>query len=136
MAASFARLAAASRTEDGPRRVLTAMAGSPFMVGGSGRLCTRLPEVTGGRIVGKLGAEGVYGVAIPGDGLGLALKVEDGGVRAGDPAVIRALDALGLLSAAEVEGLEVFRRKELTNSVGDVVGELRGTFSLHKGPHG
>lgn len=136
MAISFARLAAASRTEDGPRGVLDAMARFPFMVGGSGRLCTRLPEITGGRLVGKLGAEGVYGVAIPGEGLGLAVKVEDGGVRAGDPAVVRALDMLRLLTASEAEALEPFRRKEITNSRGDVVGELRGTFSFQKGPAG
>jgi len=133
VAASFARLGSASRTEDGPRGVLEAMAGSPFMVGGSGRLCTRLGEVTRGRLIGKLGAEGVYAIAMPREGLGLALKVEDGGVRAGDPAVIRALNELGFLSDSEAEALQPFRRKEITNSRGETVGELRGTFTFQGG---
>ncbi len=133
MAASFARLGSASRTEDGPRRILEAMAGSPFMVGGSGRLCTRLGEVTRGRLIGKLGAEGVYAIAMPQDGLGLALKVEDGGVRAGDPAVIRALDELGLLSDSEAEAFQPFRRKEIANSRGEITGEIRANFSFRGG---
>ena len=133
MAVSFARLGEVAPGEDGPRRILNAMAGHPFMLGGTGRLCTRLVEVTGGRLVGKLGAEGVYGITLREEGLGLALKVEDGGIRAGDPAVIRALDELGLLSPAESEALDPFRRPEIRNSRGDVVGEIRGTFSFGGG---
>ncbi|MGW8267090.1 MAG: asparaginase, partial [Longimicrobiales bacterium] len=136
MALSFARLGAAAREEDGPRRILEAMAGHPFMLGGTGRLCTRLPEVTGGRLIGKLGAEGVYGITIPGEGLGFALKVEDGGMRAGDPAVLRALETLGLLGPEESEALHAFRRPELRNSRGEVVGEMRGTFSFQGGSEG
>jgi len=109
------------------------MAGHPFMVGGTGRLCTRLVEVTRGRLIGKLGAEGVYGVAVPGEEVGLAVKVEDGGVRAGDPAVVRALRLLGLLTPEEVGELASFERKEIRNSRGNVVGEMRGTFSFASG---
>jgi len=133
VARSFARLGAAASGEEGPRRVLGAMAGHPFMVGGTGRLCTRLVEVTRGRLIGKLGAEGVYGVAVPGEEVGLAVKVEDGGVRAGDPAVVRALRLLGLLTPEEVGELASFERKEIRNSRGNVVGEMRGTFSFASG---
>ena len=136
MAVSFARLGAAASEEEGPRRVLEAMSGNPFMLGGTERLCTRLAEVTGGRLVGKLGAEGVYGITIPDEGLGFALKVEDGGIRAGDPAVIRALDELGLLRPDEADALHSFRRPEIRSSRGDVVGELRGTFSFGGGASG
>jgi L-asparaginase II len=136
MALSFARLAAASAVEEGPRRILQAMAHHPFMVGGTGRLCTRLAEATGGRLVGKLGAEGVYGIAFPGDGLGLAVKVEDGGMRAGDPAVIRALDQLGLLRPQEGDALGSFRKQDIRNSRGEIVGEMRGTFVFEGGSSG
>jgi L-asparaginase II len=136
MALSFARLGVAAREEEGPRRILEAMSGHPFMLGGTGRLCTRLPEVTGGRLIGKLGAEGVYGIAIPGEGLGFAVKVEDGGTRAGDPAVVRALDELGLLRPDESEALDPFRRREIRNTRGEVVGEMRGTFSFAGGRKG
>ncbi len=130
MALSFARLASRSRTDEGPRRVLGAMAAHPFMVAGTGRLCTALAEVTGGRILGKLGAEGVYGLVIPHLKMGIALKVEDGHRRALDPAVIRVLDDLGLLSPAEAEALERFRWRRVRNTLGAVVGEIRATFHL------
>jgi L-asparaginase II len=133
VAHSFARFGAAASKERGPREILTSMAGHPFMVGGTGRLCTRLAETTRGELIGKLGAEGVYGITMPREGLGLAVKVEDGGIRAGDPAVIRALDELSLLSPEAAEALEPFRRPSITNSRGERVGELFGTYPLRRG---
>ena len=133
VALSFARLGTAATTETGPREVLRSMADHPFMVGGTGRLCTRLAETTRGELIGKLGAEGVYGITMPGEGLGLAMKVEDGGIRAGDPAVIRALDELSLLGGEAAEALEPFRRPSIRNSRGERVGELYGTFPLRRG---
>lgn len=133
MALSFARFGQSASGEAGPRRILDAMAHHPFMVGGTGRLCTALVEATGGRLVGKLGAEGVYGITIPEEGLGFALKVEDGGMRAGDPAVIRALDQWGLLGANETETLDSFRRLPTLNSRGQVAGEMRGTGAYRGG---
>jgi L-asparaginase II len=133
VALSFARFGAAASTERGPREILRSMADHPFMVGGTGRLCTRLAEATKGRLVGKLGAEGVYGITMPGEGLGLAVKVEDGGMRAGDPAVMRALDELSLLGQEAAEALEPFRRPLIRNSRGDLVGELFGTYPLRGG---
>lgn len=130
MARSFAALGERSRTEPAPNRVLAAMASHPFMVAGTGRICTALGEVTGGRIVGKLGAEGVYGMVIPGDGLGIALKVQDGGIRAGDAAAVRALDLLGLLAPGEAEALEAFRRGVLLNTLGEEVGSVFADYTF------
>jgi L-asparaginase II len=109
------------------------MARHPFMVGGTDRLCTALGRTTGGRIVGKLGAEGVYGMAVPEAGLGIALKVQDGGIRAGDAAAVRILDLLGLLEDGEAEALEGFRRSIVRNTLGEAVGEITANFSLVPG---
>ena len=128
LALSFAKLGEEAGKGSGAAQVLGAMAGSPFMLGGTGRLCTALVEVTGGRMVGKLGAEGVYGITVPGEGFGIGIKVEDGGRRAGDAAVIRVLDLLGLLDQTESDALEGFRRMEINNTLGDVVGELQANF--------
>ena len=130
MARSFALLGARSRSEEGPRRVLGAMAAHPFLVAGTGRICSALGEATGGRIMGKLGAEGVYGMAVPEEGLGIALKVQDGGIRAGDAAAVRALDLLGLLDPSESEALESFRRGVLRNTLGQEVGEVFADYSF------
>jgi L-asparaginase II len=130
MALSFSRLAVAAGTEEGPRRIVGAMTSHPFMVGGTGRLCTALPTATRGRILGKLGAEGVYGMSIPGAGLGIAVKVEDGGMRAGDVAAVGVLEELDLLGEAELTELAEFRRKVVRNTLGDEVGEIRAEFSM------
>jgi L-asparaginase II len=130
MARSFALLGAEARTEEGPARVLEAMRAHPHMVGGTGRICTALGRETGGRIIGKLGAEGVYGITIPSESLGIALKVEDGGMRAGDAAAVRVLDLLGVLETEEARALEPFRRRPVSNTLGSIVGEISADFSL------
>ena len=130
MARSFALLGARSRFEEAPGRIVEAMAAHPFMVAGTGRICTALGKTTGGRIIGKLGAEGVYGMAVPGEGLGIALKVQDGGIRAGDAAAVRTLDLLGLLEPEESTVLESFRRGVLRNTLGEEVGEVFADFEF------
>jgi L-asparaginase II len=133
MARSFALLGVAAKGEEGASRVLEAMAAHPHMIGGTGRICTALGEVTGGRIIGKLGAEGVYGMIIPSEGLGVALKVQDGGIRAGDAAAVRVLDLLGALQPEETEALEAFRRSPVRNTLGEMVGEIVANFTLESG---
>ena len=133
MARSFAYLGTTSRVEEGPAKILQAMVGHPFMVGGTDRLCTALLQATKGRMIGKLGAEGVYGVTVPEEGLGLAVKVQDGGIRAGDAAAVRVLDQMGLLTAEEHKALEGFRRSIVRNTLGEVVGEISANFSLAAG---
>jgi len=130
MARSFALLGEASREEEGPARILEAMGSHPHMVGGTGRICTALGRATRGRIIGKLGAEGVYGITIPSEGLGVALKIQDGGIRAGDAATVRVLDLLGVLDTEEAQALEVFRRCPVHNTLGERVGEIFANFTL------
>ncbi len=61
------------------RTVAEAMAAAPEMVAGAGAFTTRLIEATGGRILGKEGAQGVYAVAVRGPvALGMVLKIGDG----------------------------------------------------------
>jgi L-asparaginase II len=130
MARSFATLGTLSGTEAGPAHILDAMATHSYMLGGKNRLCSALPEVTRGRLIGKLGAEGVYCVSVPGEGLGIAVKVEDGGIRAGDSAAVRVLDLFGLLEPEEAEALQGFRRTTIRNTLGEDVGELFANFDL------
>jgi len=132
MARSFAKLGSAVGNELGPAHVLDSMATHSYMLGGKDRLCSALPQVTGGRLVGKLGAEGVYCVSAPEEGLGVAVKVEDGGIRAGDSAAVRVLERFGLLQSQEVEALHGFRRTVLRNTLGEDVGEISANFDLER----
>jgi L-asparaginase II len=132
LARAFARLVAAEE-EPGPKTVVEAMAAHPLLVAGSGRLGTRLAEVTAGRVLAKVGAEGVYGALVRDRELGIALKARDGAKRAGEVALIGALDALGVLEPAEREALADRARPTVENTRGEAVGELRPAIELHTG---
>ena len=132
MAFAFAKLGAACRRgENGPTRLLGAMAAYPEYVGGTGRLCTELARAVQGRIIAKTGAEGVYCATVPGAELGIALKVEDGATRASEPALIHVLSELGVLSADERESLAQFAEPGVKNTRGEVVGRITPRIELH-----
>lgn len=126
--AALAHPAAAGLTGDeaaAAARVLAAMAAAPEMVAGPGRFTTRLIQETGGRVVGKEGAEGFYAVAVRGPAaLGLALKVADGGERCRDGVVLDLLRLAGCLSAEELSRLEEFHSPERRNHRGKLVGRV------------
>ncbi len=126
MARAWARFGRQARDGDEvPSRVLHAMQTRPFLVGGTDRFDSILIEETDGRVVSKIGAEGVHSVTVPEQGLGLAVKVEDGAQRAQFPAVIRLLQQLDALPAELPPRLEELLRRPVRNTRGEVVGEVR-----------
>ncbi|MBI3790597.1 MAG: asparaginase [Gemmatimonadetes bacterium] len=125
MALAYARLAdAARRGHEVPSRILAAIQAHPVLLGGTDRFDTVLLEETGGRIFAKVGAEGVHTVAILDQGLGLALKVEDGAQRAQQAAVLLALQQLGALPAELPPRLQEFLVRPVRNTRGESVGEV------------
>jgi len=142
MALMYARLVAPPDTFDtvtrgACKRIVQAMIDFPEMVGGSkSRLDTELIKAGRGRLISKIGAEGVYTIGVlpckewP-KGLGLALKIEDGDDhRARPPAVIEALRQLGVLSASELNALSSYAPAAITNRRRERVGEARAAFAL------
>ena len=108
MAHSFSRLAQL----DGGERIAAAMTARPELVGGEhAAVDTELMRARPGWVA-KGGAEGVLCIASP-EGIGVALKVEDGASRARWPAV-----------AKFVELTEEWGRQPVKNSRGDTVGEV------------
>ena len=125
-ARAYARLAGAARRSSGtPARIIHAMQTRPFLVGGTDRFDSALIEATEGRVIAKIGAEGVHSVAVIDEGLGIAVKVEDGAQRAQFPAVLAALQHLGVLPDELPPRLADFRQRPLRNSRGEIVGEVR-----------
>jgi len=124
MARAFARLgAAAGRGEEIPARIVTAMTKNPFLVGGTDRFDSVLMEETEGRILSKVGAEGVHSAVILDSSIGVAVKVEDGSPRAQYPAMIRVLQELDALPERLPPRLAEILRRPIRNSRGDIVGE-------------
>ncbi len=125
MALAYARLgSAASRGEEVPARVLTAMTQNPFLVGGTERFDTLLIEETQGRVIAKVGAEGVHSFCAPEMGIGGAIKVLDGALRAQHVALLHLLYTLGLLGDTIPARLAEFLRRPLRNTRGDIVGAI------------
>jgi L-asparaginase II len=85
-------------------RIEQAMGAHPRLVAGEGRLCTRVMMATEGRVLVKVGADGVFAAWIPEIGVGLALKISDGALRASSVAIVglirRALGPQHALYAA------------------------------------
>ncbi len=143
MAKSYSRLVNARSTDLAPHLVLAAekvveaMTEFPEMVGGSrGRLDTDLMRATQGQVVSKVGAEGVQLLGVKPcqqfpNGLGIAIKIEDGDTRrARDPVVIETLRQLGVLSQAQVESLAAYTTTTLLNHRKLEVGQIRTCFKL------
>jgi len=126
MATAFARLAVpddlTADRSDAVDRITTAIAQNPFMVAGSGRLCTEVMQLTGRRVIVKTGADGVYTAALKDKGLGVALKIDDGTTAAAEVALLAVLNHLHALHADELEALAARWRIPITNTRGVITG--------------
>jgi L-asparaginase II len=110
---------------DGP--ILEAMMLHPELIAGEGRPCTEMMRAHPGRVVAKVGAEGVYSALLIREGLGVTLKVEDGHSVASALAIAAVLAELGLRPQPAA-----LLKKPITNSRGETVGEMRVNGGLAK----
>lgn len=111
-----------NRRGDAARRLLAATARHPWLVGGSGRFDTLAMAAGGSRFAVKMGAEGVHVAIVPGLGLGIALKIDDGARRAAEMIMVTLLQSLGLVGS---DAAESFVATALINSRGERVGAIR-----------
>jgi len=111
-------------------RVLDAMGAAPYMVAGRGRLCTDLMNLAAPAVITKVGAEGVFCMALRGRGLGVAIKVEDGSMRALPGIAAAVLQQLGLWDGAAGARLLALHSPEIRNHTDTLVGELHPIFTL------
>ncbi|WP_274361565.1 asparaginase [Paenibacillus thermotolerans] len=134
IALAFARLGtpADPLPSEACRTIVGAVSKHPHMIAGEGRFDTALIIATNGKLVGKMGAEGVFAVTMPGSGLALASKIEDGNQRANYPAVTEALLQLGWLTPEESEKLSSFHRPVIKNWAGTEVGRTVPVFKLDR----
>lgn len=91
LATGFARIGTGASLSAGRReaceRLRRAVADNPLLLAGPGRFDSRVTATCGPRVFLKSGAEGVLCAAIPEAGLGIALKAEDGALRASEVAM-------------------------------------------------
>jgi L-asparaginase II len=116
------------------RVLLDAIVTHPRFIAGTDRYDTALIEVTQGRVIGKMGAEGIFAAMLAGQGVGLALKVEDGAPRALFPAVTEAMLQLDWITSLEAKKLTAFHKPEIKNWSGEIVGSIQPIFRINTLP--
>lgn len=119
---------------DAASRITQAILNCPDVIGGTDRLDTMLMKAAPGKLVSKVGADGVWlcGV-LPSEqwptGLGIALKVEDGDDKRARPVVaVEILRQSGLLEPSQLPELSPMLLK---NRRGETVGKVDAVIDLH-----
>jgi L-asparaginase II len=105
-----------SQIQEALGRILAAVRHRPELIGGSGNFSSQVVAETEGRVFAKVGAEGIYGAWIPSQGVGIALKCEDGAGRAAEAALASVLRELGFPLS--------FYSPLVTRWAGEVVGQF------------
>jgi L-asparaginase II len=133
LATLFARLARPERLDDlepFARRATEAMLAHPYLVGGNGRLDTAIMTASGD-VVAKEGAESLTCAVSLSSGLGVAVKIADGGYRAAGPALLHVLEGIDALTRAQLEELADHARPVVLGG-GRPVGEMTPVFDLRR----
>jgi L-asparaginase II len=114
-------------TQAACQRIVRAMMNHPELIGGSERLDTKIMQAAEGRLISKVGADGVWlcGV-LPCEkwptGLGIALKITDGDDFLSRPVV--AVEILRQIGALSTDALSDMSPMPIKNRRGDIVGNV------------
>lgn len=136
MALGYARLAKPdnfqSDYEEASNTIFKAMNQHPEMIAGTNGFCSELIRNTNGKLIGKIGAEGVYCIGLKKTGIGIALKIEDGSMNRIPPVVIKILNDLKVLTKDELRSLKKYSPMDNLNDKNIKVGEISASFKLEK----
>jgi L-asparaginase II len=134
LARGFARMATghglAPERAAAARRLIGACTAEPFMVAGTGRFDTEMLATFGKRLFVKGGAEGVICAALPDQGLGIAIKADDGAGRATEPLLAAVMEVLLPMDERERAIVAAWRTAVIASRTGTPVGEIRPVAGL------
>ena len=123
MALLFAHLGGGDQAD--LERLSRAMLAHPELVAGEGRFDTELMRLGHGLVISKGGAEGIQCLSRVGEGLGVAIKVEDGGARAKHAVALHLLEQLDWLTPMTLDELRQRFQQPSAHLALEVSGELR-----------
>jgi L-asparaginase II len=110
------------------RRITAAMNAEPEMVRGAGGFDSVLMRSLPGVAASKGGAEGCQVVGLLGRGIGIAIKVEDGGARPLAPVMLALMRRFDALPEPVPAALAALLQPSIENTRGAEVGEVRVTL--------
>ena len=115
------------------KRIIAAMAAEPELVRGRGEFDTVAITAGNSAFITKVGAEGVSAGIVPAKGIGIAVKIDDGGRRAADVVMTNILDSIGVLDQNARNALAPWLAAPVLNTLGNRVGEVRVSEVLKDG---
>jgi L-asparaginase len=123
MALLFAHLGAGAQPD--LEQLSRAMLAHPELVAGEGRFDTELMRLGHGQVLSKGGAEGIQCLSRVGEGMGVAIKVDDGSSRAKHAVALHLLEQLDWLTPVTLEELRRSFQAPAPHLRLEVIGELR-----------
>lgn len=106
------------------RVIVEGILAHPHLVAGSKRFCSRVIAASSGAAICKTGAEGVFTGTLLDEGLGFALKIDDGATRASEVLMASLLHRFSRRAAFRAV-LEAEVAVTVTNAAGREVGVIR-----------
>lgn len=107
------------------KAIVKAVGENSFFVAGNQRFDTELMSVAGEKVIGKVGAEGVFNLAIPERKIGISIKVDDGKMQPQYNLAQWVLEQLNVLTTEEIVHLSNWKTSKIINHNGLLTGELR-----------
>lgn len=107
-------------------RVVQAMQQYPDLIAGPTRFCSGIIRLTQGEVLVKMGADGVFSAAVPKRKWGLALKIDDGNLRAAEVALISLLVRLKIIPDSSL--LTNYLEFSVYNWNGQIVGKIQSSI--------
>jgi L-asparaginase II len=111
-------------------RLRRAIVAHPELVSGDGEIDTTIMRVTEGRVVAKLGAEGLLCLAVPDRRLGIAISDSGGSERGLGPGAVAVLGGLDLVDGDTLAALTSELCPAVTSFAGQPVGEIRPVLAM------
>jgi len=114
------------------QRIISAMTNYPEMVGGTGDFTSELMRSFGDRLLCKSGASAYFAIGLRRQGIGIAMKMEDGSAGVIPVAVLEILVQIGVITAEEALKLQRFREIIHRNHKEETIGKTVPEFALQE----
>lgn len=113
------------RRAEAVARIRAAWGKHPYLISGRDTFDTRMMQAAAGAVLVKGGAEGVGCAVLPEQGVGIAVKIEDGSARAREVAMAALIRAAGAVPDTVWDDAGTLLVEPITNRAGTRVGEVR-----------
>ena len=118
--------------QEAAARVINAVMKYPLNTSGSDRVDYKIITRYPGKVVVKSGANGYFTGGLPGEGIGFAIKTNDGISEMRNIVLIELLHQLGVIPQEDLEYFDAERRIRVYNHKNELAGYSIPVFKLKK----